>query len=77
MLNKKVIVRFSWECGSIFDGMVEKLTPEIIGELGVLPKSNTVINTNVGEQISIQEPNTNVPNEIMDYHELMKIAKNL
>ena len=57
--------------------MVEKLTPEIIAELTVLSETNTVINTNVGQHISIQEANSNVPNEIMDYHELMKIAKNL
>ena len=68
---------FSWECGSVFDGMVEKLTPEVISVFSLLSESNTVINTNVGEHISIQEPNIRVPNEIMDYHELMKIAKNI
>ena len=66
---------FSWECGSIFDDMVEKLTPEIISELTILNNINVHINTDSGNHISVQEPTNSDSNTIMEYHELMKMIK--
>ena len=68
----------SWECGSVFEGMVEKLTPEIIAELGNKEEITPINTIDNGQHIETKQPEENVEiinPEIMEYHELMKMIK--